>query len=240
MGTNAMADNVELPETGSNAEPAKPVEADDNAKLVRRLADFIHANRHELKAAGKSAPDNWQDYVLGQTKRALAIEDSDKLRALIVEALASIGPRDAVEDMIAAQMLVCHDAAMECFAAQAPDKKNCSHEESFTTGCNTSSWEAGCTRVRHAARRTQLPSRSATKSLAIEYAKRGIRVNAVALGTIKTPMHPAESHEVLGALHPIGHMGEIADVVDAILYLESAHFVTGEILHVDGGQSAGH
>jgi NAD(P)-dependent dehydrogenase (short-subunit alcohol dehydrogenase family) len=81
---------------------------------------------------------------------------------------------------------------------------------------------------------------AATKALAIEYAKRGIRVNAVALGIIKTPMHPAESHEVLGALHPIGHMGEISDVVDAILYLESAHFVTGEILHVDGGQSAGH
>jgi NAD(P)-dependent dehydrogenase (short-subunit alcohol dehydrogenase family) len=81
---------------------------------------------------------------------------------------------------------------------------------------------------------------AATKSLAIEYAKRGIRVNAVALGDIESPMHPAESHEVLGALHPIGHMGEISDVVDAILYLESAHFVTGEILHVDGGRSAGH
>ena len=81
---------------------------------------------------------------------------------------------------------------------------------------------------------------AATKSLAIEYAKRGIRVNAVALGVIKTPMHPVEFHEVLDALHPMGHMGEISDVVDAILYLESAHFVTGEILHVDGGQSAGH
>jgi NAD(P)-dependent dehydrogenase (short-subunit alcohol dehydrogenase family) len=79
-----------------------------------------------------------------------------------------------------------------------------------------------------------------TKSLAIEYAKRGIRVNAVALGIIKSPMHPAETHAQLDALHPIGHMGEISDVVDAILYLESAGFVTGEILHVDGGQSAGH
>lgn len=81
---------------------------------------------------------------------------------------------------------------------------------------------------------------AATKSLAIEYAKRGIRVNAVALGTIKTPMHPVETHAQLDALHPIGHMGEISDVVDAVLYLESANFVTGEILHVDGGQSAGH
>jgi NAD(P)-dependent dehydrogenase (short-subunit alcohol dehydrogenase family) len=81
---------------------------------------------------------------------------------------------------------------------------------------------------------------AATKSLAIEYAKRGIRVNAVALGVIKSPMHPAETYAQLGLLHPVGHMGEISDVVDAILYLESASFVTGEILHVDGGQSAGH
>ena len=81
---------------------------------------------------------------------------------------------------------------------------------------------------------------AATKSLAIEYAKHNIRVNAVALGIIKTPMHPVETHTQLGALHPVGHMGEISDIVDAILYLETAGFVTGEILHVDGGQSAGH
>ena len=81
---------------------------------------------------------------------------------------------------------------------------------------------------------------AATKSLAIEYAKHNIRVNAVALGIIKTPMHSVETHAQLGALHPVGHMGEISDVVDAILYLETAGFVTGEILHVDGGQSAGH
>lgn len=81
---------------------------------------------------------------------------------------------------------------------------------------------------------------AATKSLAIEYARRGIRVNAVALGNIKSPMHPVETHAQLAAMHPIGHMGEISDIVDAILYLESANFVTGEILHIDGGQSAGH
>ena len=81
---------------------------------------------------------------------------------------------------------------------------------------------------------------AATKSLAIEYAKRGIRVNAVALGIIKSPMNPVETHAQLAALHPVGRMGEISDVVDAILYLEGAGFVTGEILHVDGGQSAGH
>ncbi|MDM9594249.1 SDR family oxidoreductase [Pseudomonas guariconensis] len=81
---------------------------------------------------------------------------------------------------------------------------------------------------------------AATRSLAIEYAKRGIRVNAVSPGIIRTPMHAAETHEALGKLHPVGHMGGIDDIVQAILYLEGAGFVTGEILHVDGGQSAGH
>jgi NAD(P)-dependent dehydrogenase (short-subunit alcohol dehydrogenase family) len=81
---------------------------------------------------------------------------------------------------------------------------------------------------------------SATKSLATEYATRGIRVNAVSPGTIKTPMHAEETHEFLAALHPVGHMGEVSDIVDAVLFLETAPFVTGEILHVDGGMSAGH
>ena len=79
-----------------------------------------------------------------------------------------------------------------------------------------------------------------TRSLAIEYAARGIRFNAVAPGIIKTPMHPESTHAALGGLHPVGHMGEIDDIVDAVLYLDGASFVTGEILHVDGGQSAGH
>lgn len=81
---------------------------------------------------------------------------------------------------------------------------------------------------------------AATKSLAIEYAKRGIRVNAVAPGVIKTPMHAPETHDALASLHPVGRMGDVGDVTDAVLFLESAGFVTGEILHVDGGQSAGH
>ncbi|KAK1185687.1 SDR family oxidoreductase [Streptomyces sp. NBS 14/10] len=81
---------------------------------------------------------------------------------------------------------------------------------------------------------------SATKSLAIEYATRGIRTNAVSPGTIRTPMHPEEAHEVLAGLHPVGRMGEQSDIVDAVVYLENAPFVTGEILHVDGGMSAGH
>ena len=81
---------------------------------------------------------------------------------------------------------------------------------------------------------------AATKSLAIEYAKKGIRVNAVSPGIIKTPMHAPETHEFLANLHPVGHMGETKDIVDAVLFLVNAAFVTGEILHVDGGQSAGH
>ncbi|MBT2232250.1 SDR family NAD(P)-dependent oxidoreductase [Nonomuraea sp. NEAU-A123] len=81
---------------------------------------------------------------------------------------------------------------------------------------------------------------SATKSLAIEYATRGVRVNAVSPGTIKTPMHPDETHQALASLHPVGRMGEVSDIVDAVVFLENAPFVTGEILHVDGGMSAGH
>jgi NAD(P)-dependent dehydrogenase (short-subunit alcohol dehydrogenase family) len=78
-----------------------------------------------------------------------------------------------------------------------------------------------------------------TRSLAIEVAKKGVRVNAVAPGIIKTPMHAPGTHEFLAKLMPMGRMGEVQDVVDAVLYLESASFVTGEILHVDGGGAAG-
>ena len=80
---------------------------------------------------------------------------------------------------------------------------------------------------------------AATKSLAIEYAKKCILVKAEAPGVIKTPMHPAEYHDMLDGLHPLGRMGEMSDITNAVLYLDSATFVTGEILHVDGGQSAG-
>ncbi|WP_137144786.1 SDR family NAD(P)-dependent oxidoreductase [Mycolicibacterium sp. CR10] len=81
---------------------------------------------------------------------------------------------------------------------------------------------------------------AASRALAIEYATRGIRSNAVALGIIRTPMHEPSEYDFLAALHPVGHVGEVDDVVNAVLYLENAPFVTGEILHVDGGQSAGH
>jgi NAD(P)-dependent dehydrogenase (short-subunit alcohol dehydrogenase family) len=79
-----------------------------------------------------------------------------------------------------------------------------------------------------------------TKALAVEYAYRGIRSNAVALGVIRTPMHDPSAYDALALLHPVGRIGEIDDVVDAVVYLENASFVTGEILHVDGGQNAGH
>ena len=82
---------------------------------------------------------------------------------------------------------------------------------------------------------------AATRSLAIEYAAYGIRVNAVSPGIIQTPVHPAESYEHLGGrLPPIGRVGQVSDVVDAVLFLESSPYITGEILHIDGGQSAGH
>lgn len=80
---------------------------------------------------------------------------------------------------------------------------------------------------------------AASRSLAIEYASRGVRVNAVSLGVVKTPEHDPASYKGLESLHPLGRVGEISDVVDAILYLERATFVTGETLHVDGGQAAG-
>jgi NAD(P)-dependent dehydrogenase (short-subunit alcohol dehydrogenase family) len=77
-----------------------------------------------------------------------------------------------------------------------------------------------------------------TRSLAIEYASHGVRVNAVALGVIETA-DDAASYAGMAELHPLGRLGQIDDVVDGVLYLERASFVTGEILHIDGGQSAG-
>ena len=86
---------------------------------------------------------------------------------------------------------------------------------------------------------TALTNNAVTRALAIEYARRGVRANAVSPGVIRTPMHAPETHGFLDHLQPMGRMGEARDVVDAVLYLEKASFVTGEILHVDGGSSAG-
>ena len=77
------------------------------------------------------------------------------------------------------------------------------------------------------------------RSLAIEYAESGIRVNAVSPGIIDTPMHRRDAHAGLAALHPMKRIGTVEEIVDAVLYLEDARFVTGETLHVDGGQHAG-
>jgi NAD(P)-dependent dehydrogenase (short-subunit alcohol dehydrogenase family) len=79
-----------------------------------------------------------------------------------------------------------------------------------------------------------------TRSLAIEYASRAVRFNAVSLGVIRTPVYDAASYAGNEALHPLGRVGEISDVAAGILYLERATFVTGETLHIDGGQVAGH
>ena len=79
-----------------------------------------------------------------------------------------------------------------------------------------------------------------TKSLAIEHARSGIRVNAISPGVIDTPMHANNDHAALAGLHPLGRLGTVDDIVEGVVYLETATFVTGEILHIDGGQSAGH
>jgi NAD(P)-dependent dehydrogenase (short-subunit alcohol dehydrogenase family) len=78
-----------------------------------------------------------------------------------------------------------------------------------------------------------------TAALAIEYANTGIRFNAIGAGIIDTPMHKPETHEFLKTLHPIQRIGRVSEIVDAILYLTAATFVTGEVLHVDGGAHAG-
>lgn len=80
---------------------------------------------------------------------------------------------------------------------------------------------------------------AATRALAIEYAEKRIRFNAVAPGVTNTPMHNKDLHEVLGTFHPLGRIAEPSEVADAVVFLENAEFVTGELVHVDGGQHAG-
>jgi NAD(P)-dependent dehydrogenase (short-subunit alcohol dehydrogenase family) len=80
---------------------------------------------------------------------------------------------------------------------------------------------------------------AATRALAIEYAEKRIRFNAVAPGVTNTPMHAKEHHEMLGTFHPLGRIAEASEVADAITFLEKAEFITGELIHIDGGQHAG-
>lgn len=122
-------------------------------------------------------------------------------------------------------------------AAAAMLKQGSGHIVSITTSL-TDQAVAGVPTV--LANLTKGGINSATKALAIEYATQGIRVNAVSPGIINTPMHAPQTHEFLANLHPVKRLGEVKDIIDAVLFLEGAPFVTGEILHVDGGQSAGH
>ena len=78
-----------------------------------------------------------------------------------------------------------------------------------------------------------------TKHLAIEYAKDGIRFNAVAPGVVDTPLHKNDRKEVLQTLSPMGVLSSVKDIVDAVMYLIEANTVTGEILYVDGGAHFG-
>ena len=83
------------------------------------------------------------------------------------------------------------------------------------------------------------PMPAVSKALALEYAANNIRFNTVSPGTINTPMHAKDNHAALAKFHPLGRMGEVSDIVDAVLYLQNATFVTGENIRVDGGVHAG-
>ena len=83
------------------------------------------------------------------------------------------------------------------------------------------------------------PMSAVNKALALEYAAYNIRFNTVSPGIVNTPMHANQNHAALAKFHPLARMGEVADIVDAVLYLQDATFVTGENIRVDGGVHAG-
>ena len=78
-----------------------------------------------------------------------------------------------------------------------------------------------------------------TRHLALEYAKEGIRFNAVAPGVVDSPLHKDDPKDSLRTFQPMGKIVEIKDIVSAVLYLAEAEQITGEVLHVDGGAHAG-
>jgi NAD(P)-dependent dehydrogenase (short-subunit alcohol dehydrogenase family) len=83
------------------------------------------------------------------------------------------------------------------------------------------------------------PMPAVNKALALEYAGDNIRFNTVSPGIVNTPMHANQNHAELAKFHPLARLGEVADIVDAVLYLQNATFVTGENIRVDGGVHAG-
>jgi len=86
---------------------------------------------------------------------------------------------------------------------------------------------------------SKTPMQAVSRALALEYAAYNIRFNTVSPGNINTPMHANDDHSALAKFHPLARMGETSDIVDAILYLQNATFVTGENIRVDGGVHAG-
>jgi NAD(P)-dependent dehydrogenase (short-subunit alcohol dehydrogenase family) len=80
---------------------------------------------------------------------------------------------------------------------------------------------------------------SVTRALAIEFAEEGIRFNTIAPGVVNTPMHPVEAHEYLKQLSPMKRLAEVGEIADLLLYMESAAFLNGEVVHLDGGAHAG-
>ena len=80
---------------------------------------------------------------------------------------------------------------------------------------------------------------SVTRALAIEFARDGVRFNAISPGVVNTPMHKVEAHEFLKQLSPLNRLAEVAEVVDLVQFLESAPFINGEVIHLDGGAHAG-
>jgi NAD(P)-dependent dehydrogenase (short-subunit alcohol dehydrogenase family) len=80
---------------------------------------------------------------------------------------------------------------------------------------------------------------SVTRALAIEFAAEGIRFNAIAPGVVNTPMNPVETHGFLKQLSPLQRLAEVGEVAELLLYMESAEFVNGEVVRLDGGAHAG-
>jgi NAD(P)-dependent dehydrogenase (short-subunit alcohol dehydrogenase family) len=214
-------------------------------KAYRKLNYFVVANSRSISASSDegvlAVPGDIGDRVVAHRVISQGVARFGRIDTLVNNAgifIAKQFTQYTAEDYAA--MLSTNLAGffyVSQLAIAEMEKRNSGHVVSITTSL-----------LKHA--NSNVPSvlasltkggvDAATRSLAIEYARRGIRVNAVAPGVIKTPMHAAQTHAALSALHPVNRMGEMSDIVEAILFLENAGFVTGETLHVDGGQSAGH